>query len=263
MSTATFPLTRVRALYTALGVPTAADWDAPTAASRLKTIGKLSDAVADVTDPALTALYDQIAKAVEDGAEIEVTDDAKAAPPKAKSGKGKAKGKEKAKTEKTKAAGKAKSGAAARRPGETEYERRERVWKEKWGETGQPVSDRGAGVTKVIIRELRAAGKGPRPAGITKEGILEVLKAEFPDRDPLKMIVTVGNQVPTRLRDERFLNVWKVDGDDRKARYFLRSDNKPQPREAVPPAARPGETAAGKVKGGGKTKSKAKKAVKS
>ena len=260
MSTATFSLTQVRKLYDALGVPTAAEWDAPTAAGKLKTIGKLSDAVGDVSDPTLTALYDQVAAAVTNGDEIVVTDDVKEVK-KAKGGKAKAaKNAKPAKAPKGDGKGKDKrfrNPAHQARPGETEYQRRCRVWEMTYGKEGsQPISDRGPGVTKAVVRELKAHGKGAKPVGITKQELLRILKDEFRDRDPVKMLVTISNLIPSRLRDERGLHVWRVARENGEIAYHLRPDNKPQPADEAA-HAKTGPKAAGGKKAPAKTGPKA------
>lgn len=63
-----------------------------------------------------------------------------------------------------------------------------------------------SGVMNTVIRELeRATGEKP----VTKEYLLKILKAEFPDRDPKGMSTNLNNLIPTRLREHYAITVRK------------------------------------------------------
>uniref|UniRef100_A0A6M3XMX7 Uncharacterized protein n=1 Tax=viral metagenome TaxID=1070528 RepID=A0A6M3XMX7_9ZZZZ len=68
------------------------------------------------------------------------------------------------------------------------------------------------GVIATILATLQ--NKGP----ITKEGILEVLVKEFPERSPVSMAKTINVQVPGRISKERGVVVEKDD----KNRFFIK-----------------------------------------
>ena len=56
------------------------------------------------------------------------------------------------------------------------------------------------GIIATIVASIEAAGS----KGITKQEILEILKAKFPDRSPEAMTRTLNVQCPNRISKERF-----------------------------------------------------------
>jgi hypothetical protein len=88
------------------------------------------------------------------------------------------------------------------------------------------ITDRGPGVMRTIVDELKRAGKGANPKGITKKEMLEILKLRFPDRDPLKMDTNLNNIIPGRLRREYGLLVWRRKTDDGQVAYYLYGDGR-------------------------------------
>lgn len=82
---------------------------------------------------------------------------------------------------------------------------------DKYRENPTPISTRGAGVIRYIVRLLAEAGakggkEGP-PDGVHLETLHRKLCAKFPNRDANKLWTTLRNQVPSRLRLVRGLDV--------------------------------------------------------
>jgi hypothetical protein len=84
------------------------------------------------------------------------------------------------------------------------------TWREKldqWKRKPVPVTDRGAGITRCVIGELKKAGAAGN--SITKEYIVGVLKKKFPN--PLKkMKTTVDNLLGSRLAQQYGIEVSKT-----------------------------------------------------
>lgn len=119
------------------------------------------------------------------------------------------------------------------------------TWKEQlaeWKKNPLTLGNNGAGVFRHVVDELKAAGKGAKPNGLTKPEIVKLLAAKFPDRQASKMETTVSNLVPTRLRDNFAIHVWRIKRQDGSSAYYIPGDgSKPQPKEPKPvkPAAAP------------------------
>lgn len=226
-------LSQVRALFLALGVETTDTWGPKQAADRVKAIAKYQQAVDDVKDPALLALYDQLATAVTNGDPIEVEDDGPAAePPSAK---------------KPAAKKSAQAGKVATNGDGPTYPYRPGVkgsWakaKEYWKKHPKSITGRGPGVLRTIYEELMAAGKGANPVGVTKEALVGVLTQKHGDRDPLKMRAYMNNMVPTGLRDEYGIHVQRVKNDKGLFAYWIKGDGKSAPAASADRPAKAGK----------------------
>jgi len=98
------------------------------------------------------------------------------------------------------------------------------------------LSAKGAGVIYQITKLLATAARGRhdkktnQPAGITREALHKKLIAHFPDRDVAKMWTTVNNQVPSRLRLVRGLDVRR---NENTGGYYLVGDA-PKPVKTAP-----------------------------
>lgn len=237
-------LSEVREMLVALGVDTAAGWDAKTAQAK---IGRgvahyLGDGqtAAGIADLSARRLFEAIDADQRAGHTVEVIDDTggpapaaankkkggdKVAKTKAKPAKKAAKGKAKVKAAKPSGNGKHKpsgNGTAGM------------TWKEKlvyWKKHPKPISDRGPGILRAIVDELKAAGKGANPAGVTKEHLLGVLAAKFTDRAADKMETYLNNMLPTGLRDEYGVHVRSRRPEGELTHYWIVGDGKnPQPK---------------------------------
>lgn len=111
------------------------------------------------------------------------------------------------------------------------------AYKKFYAKNPRPVPEKG--VLATVVAELKAAGKGSKPKPVTKEQIVDVLAAKFEDRDPVKMATNLNNILPTGLRIEYGLHVWKQKLTDDKGNvstgYYIHGDGRtPQPEQ--PPA---------------------------
>lgn len=78
----------------------------------------------------------------------------------------------------------------------------------KWAAAGTPQPFRGeTGKLFTIVKILKEAGASGNY--VTKEDVLDKMKVAFPEDDPIKMEVTIRNQIPCRLRLVRGLFVWQ------------------------------------------------------
>lgn len=99
------------------------------------------------------------------------------------------------------------------------------------------VSDRGPGVMRAVIDELKKAGKagpGGTPAPLTKDELLAALAKRFGDRPAEKLRTNMNNLVPSRLRDEYRIHVWVTPpGTGPRGYYIVGDGSKPQPKSAT------------------------------
>ena len=103
-----------------------------------------------------------------------------------------------------------------------ELRERKKKFIAKYGEEGQPITPRSA-ILCAVVRELkRASEKKP----LTKEALLDVCGNEFPKRKREGMSRYIGNLVPTRLRTERKLYVWKKRLEDGRMGYWIEGDGR-------------------------------------
>lgn len=251
------------AVYKALGVDTVGAWplakliqktNAPGGIARYRNPGSAID------DPAASALFDEITAAQANNDPIEIEDDVTAslAPPvpaKKSVAKKPVSKKVNAKPAATAAAKKpAPKKAPVKKPsgrgGATAEGRK--AWAAQlkaWANKPAVLGNKGAGVFQTILTELKVAGFAKAPTGVTKEFLLDVLKAKFPDRDPMKMQTSINNLVPSRLEYKFHIRVQKVRGEDKRMRYYVVEDKaaakasaaKPAPKK---PAKKPAKAAA-------------------
>lgn len=244
---------RLVALFVACGVDTAANWDRGTGPAKLRSkldggMKKYREPGAAIADPELEALFTEIVAAQTEGRPVEIDDDVTgAAPAKAAAGpsaNGKPKaaakepaapkgGKKPAAVPAPKVGGKKKAAAAepaAKKPrgGMSYAERRE------WKKTNAiPITDRGPGVSRFIVEQLQKASQS-KP--LTKAVLLERMKLEFPDRDATRMATTINNHIPSRLRTDRHIHVWKMRMKDDSTGYWIEGDGStPQPDQPKEP----------------------------
>lgn len=225
------------ALMLELGVDTASEWDVPTLAAKVNRDG----GIARYEDPpgsfagTLKPLFGEIADAQKRGEAVEVEEvrEAERHTPEKK---------EKAR-ERSRASRRKKAAAAAARPakkaaGKVAGAGRSRratgsSWEEQKAYRAKnplQITDRGPGVMRTVVAELKAAGKGSSPKGVTKDHLLDVLKRTFEDRDPTKMQTNLSNIVPGRLKREYGIHVWKRKNESGETLYFIKGDGKtPQP----------------------------------
>lgn len=208
------------------------------------------DIVVDQTNGNLVEIEDDSETAAADAkANVPETDKpaeapAKPAPKPAAKPKAEKDAKPKAKPKAEKAAPKAKSKAKAKPSanGDKKSPWPKGSWQAQaayWKKNPKEVTDRGPGVMRTVIKELKHAGKNPdKPKPITKDDLLGVLTKEFKDRTPEKMMTYLNNLVPTGLRNEYGIHVWKAKGDKgEKTGYYIVGDgDKPQPK--APKAAK-------------------------
>ena len=261
-------LSQVRAFFVAVGVDTAAGWEAKKANDRLPDVTKYRDALDDVKDEDVLRFYDTVTKALTDKESIEVVDDVTDPDPTTKPAK-------KPAAKKGGKAAKAKP-AAAKAPSVNGKAGGDYVYKPGvpgswaaakayWAKHPRALPTKG--LIAEVVAELKAAGRGANPAGITKAAIIGVLAANHKDRDPLKMEVYVGNLVPSRLLSNFGVHCHKVrTGKAKETGYYIKGDGseapppvvkavKPAPEAAIgkKPAGKKGKKAAAK-KGGKKGK---------
>ncbi len=237
---------KVTELLRALGVDSVDRWDAAKIASKINQEGGIAR-YRDATDSLpleLDGLYTELVTDQTAGNLIEVApSEARTDVPPAANGKPKKKtvGKRpkvvkkparvKPKPAKKKAAPLTSSRhRAARYDGFATF----KEWTNHLKKNPKPLPD--DGVIAVTVRELKAAGKAKNPKGVTKEYLIGVLKAEFPDRPVEKMLTNLNNNVPTRLLWMYGVHVWtfRERGTDDKTGYFIVGDGKdPQPVATV------------------------------
>lgn len=247
-------------LYEAVGVDTAAGWDAAKLAKRTNEkpgVSRYLEPGQKIDDAELSALYDRIATATDNGEPVEVIEDsaetgkstgaeAQKAPAKPAASKSPApksapasKGKPAATPAKGNPAPKgkpapAKAATPKKSPAKAATAKGERPsWKArlaKWAK--EPAKLSGKGVFSAIVEELKAAGKGKEnERGVTKDELTRVLKKRFPDRDETKMATSVSNMVPSRLRYKFGIHCWKRKTDDGLAYYVVGDGRQEQPEE--------------------------------
>jgi hypothetical protein len=258
-----FKASKVIELFLALQVDTAKDWDFAKLSTKLeKGIRKYKEGDGDLKDEELNNLYNDIHAIQEAGGILEVEDDLTPA------------GAKKKKPPTEEAAPKKK---AKKRDPKPKGERTPVAWSDlvkRFKKEPQPLTERGTGIIRSIINQLKEAGKGtPKP--ITKEDIVKVLKKEFKGRDEAKMTTTVNNQIPSRLKLVRHIHVWTGEAVSTpgKTGYYIKGDGlKEQPkaerfrRAKTEGTSKPdsgdkgkGKTKAKPAKGKAKPKAKAKK----
>ena len=256
-------LSQVRAFFVAVGVDTAAGWEVKKASDRLPDVTKYRDALKDVKDEDVLRFYDAVSKAVTDKEAVEVVDDVTdpdptvkpAKKPAAKKGGKKAGAKPKAKP----AAAKAPSvngtagGDYVYKPGVPGSWAAAKAY---WAKHPRALPTKG--LIAEVVAELKAAGRGANPTGLTKAAIVGVLAANHKDRDPLKMEVYVGNLVPSRLLSNFGVHCHKVrTGKAKETAYYIKGDGS----EAPPPVVKAAKPAPKAVTGKKPAAKKAKKAA--
>ncbi len=233
------------ALYAALNLDTVGAW--PLAKLVQKTnaaggIGRYREPGQAIADPAAEALFDLIVADQVVGNLIEVEDDTPAptdAPTMAKPAPKAAKPATPAKESKPKPAPKAKAPAGKRQPA-ARYEGfgNWKAYAAHLAKNPKPLDEKKGGVMVATVKALKAAGRDNKP--ITKEELLGVLAAEFPDRDRSKMEVTINNNVPGRLRWMHGIEVSTGKNDAGRRTYWI-GGKVTVPAKAAPakPAAAP------------------------
>lgn len=106
------------------------------------------------------------------------------------------------------------------------------AYKKHYAKNPRPVPEKG--VLATVVAELKAAGKGAKPKPVTKDQIVDVLFATFPDRTKQKMATNLNNILPTGLRIEYGIHVWKAKVGDSTGYYIVGDGRTPQPEQ--PPA---------------------------
>ncbi len=218
---------RLLDLFDALGVDTArsAGWPASKLQEKVNAdqgIARYREPGQAIDDADLSALYDSLAAAhmnhdlitVEDAPEVttntnapEITPRVPVAPPAAPA------------TPKTKPKPKGAS-PVKEKPAPSSWSDKIKYWKKN----PKKISDRGPGVLRTIVDELKVAGKGKTPKGVTKEFILGVLKKKFTDRTEEKMRTTLNNMLPTGLRDEYGYEVFSEKTQSGVLGYYVKGD---------------------------------------
>lgn len=83
-----------------------------------------------------------------------------------------------------------------------------------------------------IVTELKTAGKGKNPKGVTKAFILDVLVAKFPDKSRESLAKYLNNMIPSRLSWKFGIHVWKNRPTEPgvSTTYYINGDGRtPQP----------------------------------
>lgn len=230
MATATtvkFKASELRKMLVACGVDTAVDWPMKKLKKKVDGgVAKYKEDTHTIKDDDLAQLYDDLVAAQENGDEVDIEDDiteAKPAkPPKA----------EKPATDKS--AGKTRK---KRAEGEARVAPSWEELKEIWKKTPQTLTGRGEGKIKFIVDTLIARGKGKDPKGITKEGMLGLMQVKFPNGDAKKMMTTINNQIPSRLKLVRHIYVWR--NPDTKGYYIAGDGSEPQEKTAKAAKTKP------------------------
>jgi hypothetical protein len=224
------------ALFVAMGVATAATWKNSRLKDRAQNVKKYLEEGTALTDEQQT-LFNRLAAAQDKKEAVEVTgpDLGETAAPKPQTP-------EPAEKPRAKPAAAGKAGAGKKAAGNGKPKRKATGgWD---GKTPLPFSDRGPGVIKFIVEELKAAGKAKKP--ISLDALHAKLAKEFDDRDSDALKTTLRNQVPSRLRIVRGIHVWSTRDKDG-TKYWIEGEGKteqpagPKPAPAVPkkPAGKP------------------------
>lgn len=108
-------------------------------------------------------------------------------------------------------------------------------YKKHYAKNPRPVPN--AGVVATVVAELKAAGKGKTPKPVTKDQIVDVLYATFPDRTKHKMATNLNNIIPGRLQRLYGIHVWKAKVGDVTG-YYIHGDG----RTPQPPAEKPAKS---------------------
>jgi hypothetical protein len=229
MSEMTVTREQLRSVYRAIGVDTADEWDDKTLLAKIGKLTVLKEKDFQIPDKKVAALYDELVsesaaktKFVLDGNAEPAPATKKAKPepkPKAKpaaKAKPEPKAKGKAKPE-PKAKGKAKPEPKAKKE-PVENGHYKSPHKSSYYTKITPLrEDRGIGIAATVIEILKKASER-KP--LTKDQIHEALVKAFPDRDPDKMLTSVNNLVPTRLKLVRNINVWKSKKKDTEGKPY-------------------------------------------
>lgn len=221
------------------GVDSAGSWSADELLKRISKDGGIARYLGDGEAPkVLVGLWDQIVAAQSAGDAIEIVPTTAAPAPKkpaAKKPAAKPAGKKPAakaadkpaagKKPAAKVAGKKPAGSSSRYDGHATFP--EWVAYLKKNPKDLPPD----GVLATVVSELKAAGKGAKPNPITKDFILSVLTAKFPERDRLKMETNLENNVPSRLQWMYGIYVWSHKEPGQPKGYYIKGDGKtPQPK---------------------------------
>lgn len=240
-----------------LGVDPAENWDTATLASKVNQqpggITRYKEENQVIEDAELLKLYTDIAADQAAGNLTEIEEDAAPAaaapapvttptqstapvaaaekPAKAKPGPKPAKAKKETKPKAAKKPKASKNGKPTKWPNGATWAEQAAYWKKH----PKQLSEKGPGVLRTVVDELKHAGKNPdKPKPMTKEDLLKVLTKQFSDRTGEKMMTYINNMVPTGLRNEYGIHVWKLkDKKDEPTGYFIVGDGKkPQPKAA-------------------------------
>lgn len=209
------------ALYVALGLDTAASWPAAKLNAKTNTdqgIARYREPGQAITDPALEALFDQIAADQTAGNLIEVEDDGDVTPPKPAP---------KPAAVKAKPAAKAPAEKKPRSPTVRTKYAGFPDWQSYYADlqkNPKTLKDKKGGVLVETVKLLKQAGKEGK--GVTKEHILGVLKETVPGRSVEKMAVTLNNNVPARLRWMYGIHVWTGTDPSGSRTYWIKGDGR-------------------------------------
>lgn len=213
-----------------LGVDTVRTWDAPKLAKKINE----GDGIKRFRDDGLVLaldseqLYDEIAADQSAGNLIEIEDDElapeqQATPKPSTNGKPalkknaavkkpaakKSVTKKKVKKEKVLAKKPVAEGVKSTAGGAPSMNDKSLTWRQKldaWKKTPLVMTERGPGVRRRIVEELRAAGRSDPPKLLTKPELLKILVEHFPERNEKKMWTSVNALVPSRL-----IHFWGID----------------------------------------------------
>lgn len=228
----------VVAMFTALGVDVASTWDVGTMAKKVAGVSKFMEPDFEFKNPADKAVFEKLAEAEKTASKVTI-EGFPQPKPKPKPGTDVD---AKTKPSKTKPAPATKARGSGTNPNTGGKKAPKGTATGTWAgydryvENPLPFSEtRGDGVLKFIVDVLKDAGAKNKP--LTKEEIHEKMVKKFPNRDKDKMMTTLTNQIPSRLRIVRGIHVWKTKEVGKDTRYFIKGDGgKPQPKEEPKPA---------------------------
>lgn len=195
-------------------------------------------------DPAVEALFAQVAAAQKRGVLVRVADAAPEPAPKPAAKPSPVKAAKVVRAKPVKAAagrpvGKGKSPPAKsdrkfwRDDGRPTADAPLSVWREY--RVGHPatLTGKGAGIAKAVFDRLAAAGKGKAPKPVTKADLHAFLVEKYPDRDAAGLLTNLNNLIPTRFRNVYRLFVWTAPTPAGKGYYVAGDGKTPQPKAGV------------------------------